>query len=51
MTAALHHEEIKKDRQCISRLGPYEKQYNWKALGFPVLIKKIDKFEKKTTLA
>ena len=25
---------------------PYEKQYNWKGLEFPVSIKKIDKFEK-----
>ena len=43
---ALHHEEIKKDHQCISRLRPYENQYNWKGLEFPVSIKKIDKFEK-----
>ena len=42
--AALHHEEIKKDHQRISRLRPYEKQYNWKGLEFPVSIKKIDKF-------
>ena len=44
--AALHHEEIKKDHQRISRLRPYEKQYNWKGLEFPVSVKKIDKFEK-----
>ena len=44
--AALHHEEIKKDHQCISRLRPYEKQYNWKGLEFPLSVKKIDKFEK-----
>ena len=25
---ALHHEEVKKDHQRISRLRPYEKQYN-----------------------
>ena len=37
--AALHHEEIKKDHQRISRLSPYEKQYNWKGLEFPVSIK------------
>ena len=43
---ALHHEEIKKDHQRISRLRPYENQYNWKGLEFPVSIKKIDKFEK-----
>ena len=43
---ALHHEEIKKDHQRILRLRPYEKQYNWEGLEFPVSIKKIDKFEK-----
>ena len=44
--AVLHHEKIKKDHQCISRLRPYENQHNWKGLEFPVSIKKIDKFEK-----
>ena len=44
--AALHHEEIKEDHQRISRLRPYENQYNWKGVKFPVSIKKIDKFEK-----
>ena len=37
---------LKKDHQRISRLRPYEKQYNWKELEFPVSIKKVDKFEK-----
>ena len=37
---------LKKDHQRISRLRPYEKQYNWKGLEFPVSIKKVDKFEK-----
>ena len=37
---------VKKDHQRISRLRPYEKQYNWEGLEFPVSIKKIDKFEK-----
>ena len=46
--AALYHEEIKKDHQCISQLEPYENQYNWRGLEFPVLIKKIDRFEKNT---
>ena len=41
--AALHHEEIKEDHQRISRLRPYENQYNWKGVEFPVSIKKIDK--------
>ena len=44
--AALHHEEIEKDYQRISKLRPYENQHNWKGLEFPVSIKKIDKFEK-----
>ena len=43
---ALNHKEIRKDDQCISRLRPYEKQYNCKGLQFPVSIKKINKFEK-----
>ena len=43
---ALHHEEIKKDHQRISRLRPYENQYNCKGLEFPVSIQEIDKFEK-----
>ena len=42
----LHHEEIKKDHQRMSRLRPYENQYNWKGLEFPVSIKKIDNFER-----
>ena len=43
---ALHHEEIKRDHQRTSKLRSYENQYNWEGLEFPVLIKKIDKFEK-----
>ena len=46
--AALYHEEIKKDHQRVSKLEPYENQYNWKGLQFRVLIKKIDRFEKNT---
>ena len=44
--AALHHEDIKKDYQRISRLRPYENQHNWKGFEFPVSIKKIDNFER-----
>ena len=43
---ALHHEEIKYHPERISLLRSYENQYSWKGLEFPVLIKKIDKFEK-----
>ena len=43
---ALHHEEIKHHPERISLLRPYENQYNWEGLEFPVSIKKIDIFEK-----
>ena len=43
---ALHHREIKHHPERIILLRPYENQYNWKGLEFPVSIKKIDKFEK-----
>ena len=43
---ALRQEEIKHHPERISFLRPYENQYNWKGLEFPVSIKKIDKFEK-----
>ena len=43
---ALHHEDIKHHPERISLLRPYENQYNWKGLEFPVSIKEIDKFEK-----
>ena len=43
---ALHHEEVKKDHQRISKLRSYENQYNWKGLEFRASIKKIDRFEK-----
>ena len=43
--AALHHEDIKQNSERISLPRPYENQYNWKGLEFPVSIKKIDKFE------
>ena len=43
---ALHHKDIKHRPERISLLRPYENQYNWKGLEFPVSIKKIDKFEK-----
>ena len=32
------------ERICLLR--PYENQYDWKGLEFPVSINKIDKFEK-----
>ena len=44
--AALHHKEIAKDHQRISKLKSSENQYYWEGLEFPVSIKKIDQFEK-----
>ena len=44
--AALHHKEIKNNPERVSFLRPYENQYNWERLEYPVLNKKIDKFEK-----
>ena len=44
--AALHHEKIKHNPERISLLSPYENQYNWEGLEFPVSIKKTDTFEK-----
>ena len=45
--AVSHHKETKKDLQRRESRRPYEKQYNWNGLEFPVSIKKIYKFEKK----
>ena len=44
--ASLHHGENKYHPVRIILLMPYENQYNWEGLEFPVSIKKIDKFEK-----
>ena len=44
--AALHHEEIAKDPQRISKLQHFQEQYNWNGLEFPLAIQKIDKFER-----
>ena len=43
---ALHHKDIKYHPERISLLRSFEKRYNLKGLEFPVLIQKIDKFEK-----
>ena len=39
-------EEIKKDHQRISKLSPYEDQYNWNGLESSLAIQKIGKFER-----
>ena len=45
--AALHHEEIDKNPQRISKLKPFVDRYNWHGLEFPVSKDQIKKFEKK----
>ena len=45
VTAALHHQEIKKDPQKISKLKPYINNYNWKDIEFPSHSKDWKKFE------
>ena len=45
--ASLHHEEIGRDPQRISKLEPYANRYNWNGLKFPVSVDQIKKFEKK----
>ncbi|XP_057299582.1 uncharacterized protein LOC130630197 [Hydractinia symbiolongicarpus] len=44
--AALHHEEIKYNPECISKLGSYAEVYSWQGIEFPTIIKDISKFEK-----
>ena len=44
--AALHHEDIQKDLQRISKLEPYSDLYNWEGLELPCDSQQIDKFEK-----
>ena len=44
--ASLHHEEIGRDPQRISKLEPYANRYNWNGLKFPVSVDQIKKFEK-----
>ena len=35
ITAALNHEQIKKDPQRITEIKPFIDKYNWKEIGFP----------------
>ena len=46
ITAALHHEEIKKDSQRITKLTPFVQNYNWKDINFPSEQKDWRTFEK-----
>ena len=44
--AALHHEEINKDSQPISKLKPYIPNYNWNDINFPACQKDWKTFER-----
>ena len=44
--AALHHDDIKKDPQRISKLKPFISNYNWKDINFPAGISEWQKFER-----
>ena len=46
ITAALHHEDIKKDPQRITNLTPFVRNYNWKDINFPSEQKDWRTFEK-----
>ena len=46
ITAALHHEDIKKDPQRITKLTPFVQNYNWKDINFPSEQKDWRTFEK-----
>ena len=43
--AALHHQEIGKNPQRISKLKPFIENYNWKDIEFPSHSKDWRKFE------
>ena len=45
--AVLHHDEIEKDPQRISKIKKFEKLYNWKKLEFHMALSKIDNFERR----
>ena len=44
--AALHHQEIGKDSQRITKLKPHIKNYNWKDINFPTGPNDSAKFER-----
>ena len=45
-TAALHHEEIGRDPQRITKLAPYINNYNWKGIHFSAEKKDCKTFER-----
>ena len=46
ITAALHHEEIGRDPQRITKLAPYVNNYGWKDIDFPAEEKDCKTFER-----
>ena len=51
VTAALHHKEIGKAPQLISKIMRYTNNYNWSGLKFSVAINKINEFEKSNDIS
>ena len=47
VTAALNHEEIKKDPQRITKIKPFINKYNWEGINFPSVKDDWKKFDKK----
>ena len=45
ITVTLHHVQIKKDPQRITKIKPFTGQYNWKEIDFPSNKKDWKKFE------
>ena len=45
ITVALHHQEIAKDPQRVSKIKPFINNYNWKDIEFPSHLKDWKKFQ------
>ena len=51
LTAALNHEQIKKNPQGISKIKPFIDQYSWKGIDFPTSSDSWKVFEKNKSIA
>ena len=47
-TVALNHQNIANNPQRISNIKPFNDEYNWKEIDFPLHSKDWKKFEQKT---
>ena len=46
VVVALHHEDIGRDAQRISKIKPFSERYNWKGISFPTPCSEWKKFER-----